>query len=211
MATAESRSAQGRPLREGRRHADDLSSATVKDGVLFDVKDLEVYFPIQQGFFKSMVSTEKKFVKAVDRVSFKVMQGEILALVGESGCGKTTTGRTLLRLEDPTGGHILYKGLPVEKFASKTLRAYRKKAQIIFQDPYNSINPKQTIFDIVAEPLEVNDSAPASARRKTASSRRSTRPACGRPPTTCTATRTSSPAGSGSASASPAPRCSSPT
>ena len=95
-------------------------------------------------------------MKAVDHVSFQVMQGEILALVGESGCGKTTTGRTLLRLEDPTGGHILYKGLPVEKFASKTLRAYRKKAQIIFQDPYNSINPKQTIFDIVAEPLEVN-------------------------------------------------------
>jgi peptide/nickel transport system ATP-binding protein len=157
MATTESTPPKVDLYEKGTVHADDLSSATVKDGVLFDIKDLEVYFPIQQGFFKAMVSTEKKFVKAVDRVSFQIMQGEILALVGESGCGKTTTGRTLLRLEEPTGGHILYKGLPVEKFSSKTLRAYRKKAQIIFQDPYNSINPKQTIYDIVAEPLEVNN------------------------------------------------------
>ena len=137
--------------------ASDLAAATAKDGVLFDVRDLEVYFPIHAGFFKSMVSSEKKFVKAVDHISFQVKQGEILALVGESGCGKTTTGRTMLRLEEPTGGHILYKGLPVEKFTSGTLHAYRRKAQIIFQDPYNSINPKQTIFDIVAEPLEVNN------------------------------------------------------
>jgi len=157
MATTESTPAVTDLYEKGTVHADDLSSATVKDGVLFDVKDLEVYFPIQQGFFKAMVATEKKYVKAVDHVSFQVKQGEILALVGESGCGKTTTGRTMLRLEDPTGGHILYKGLPVEKFGQKTLREYRKKAQIIFQDPYNSINPKQTIFDIVAEPLEVNN------------------------------------------------------
>ena len=157
MAATENASAKTDLYEKGTVHADDLSSATVKDGVLFDVQDLEVYFPIHQSFFKSMVATEKKYVKAVDRISFQVMQGEILALVGESGCGKTTTGRTLLRLEEPTGGHILYKGLPVEKFSSKTLRAYRKKAQIIFQDPYNSINPKQTIFDIVAEPLEVNN------------------------------------------------------
>ena len=157
MATMDSAPAQSDLYEKGAVHGDDLTSATVKDGVLFDVKDLEVYFPIQQGFFKAMVATEKKYVKAVDHVSFQVMQGEILALVGESGCGKTTTGRTLLRLEDPTGGHILYKGLPVEKFSAKTLRAYRSKAQIIFQDPYNSINPKQTIFDIVAEPLEVNN------------------------------------------------------
>ena len=157
MATTESTPARTHLYEKGAVHADDLSSATVKDGVLFDVEDLEVYFPIQQGFFKAMVATEKKYVKAVDHVSFQVKQGEILALVGESGCGKTTTGRTMLRLEDPTGGHILYKGLPVEKFGQKTLREYRKKAQIIFQDPYNSINPKQTIFDIVAEPLEVNN------------------------------------------------------
>ena len=135
----------------------DLKLAPETGEVLFDVQDLEVYFPIQQGFFKGMVSSEKKFVKAVDHITFQVKKGEILALVGESGCGKTTTGRTLLRLEDATGGDVLYKAKPVNKFSSKELRDYRKKAQIIFQDPYNSINPKQTIFDIVAEPLEVNN------------------------------------------------------
>ncbi len=134
----------------------DLKLAPETGDVLFDVRDLEVYFPIHESFFKSMVSTEKKCVKAVDHISFQVMKGEILALVGESGCGKTTTGRTLLRLEEATGGDVLYKGQPVRKYSSKELREYRKKAQIIFQDPYNSINPKQTIFDIVAEPLEVN-------------------------------------------------------
>ena len=143
----------------------DLKLAPETGDVLFDIKDLEVYFPIQQGFFKSMVATEKKFVKAVDHISFQIKKGEILALVGESGCGKTTTGRTLLRLEDATGGEIIYKGKPVQKFSGKELREYRKKAQIIFQDPYNSINPKQTIFDIVAEPLEVN-SVCSSEREK---------------------------------------------
>ena len=100
--TATGADSQG-TYKKGTVDAGDLASAQTTDGVLFDVKDLEVYFPIQQGFFKAMVSTEKKFVKAVDRISFQVMQGEILALVGESGCGKTTTGRTLLRLEEPTG------------------------------------------------------------------------------------------------------------
>ncbi len=140
----------------GRVSTEDLATADVTDGVLYKVRDLEVYFPIHQSFFKSMVATEKKYVKAVDRVSLDIKQGEILAVVGESGCGKTTIGRTLLRLEEATGGHILYKELPVERFTQRTLREYRKKAQIIFQDPYNSINPKQTIFDIVAEPLEVS-------------------------------------------------------
>ena len=150
---------------EGTVQADHLAAAKVKDGVLFEVRDLEVYFPIQEGFFKALVSTEKKYVKAVDHISFEVRQGEILALVGESGCGKTTTGRTMLRLEEATGGEILYRGLPVGRFSEKTLRDYRRKAQIIFQDPYNSINPKQTIFDIVAEPLEVNNIC-ASEREK---------------------------------------------
>lgn len=149
----------------GRVSPEDLATADVSDGVLFDVRDLEVFFPINEGFFRSMVQREKRYVRAVDHVSFQVRQGEILALVGESGCGKTTTGRTILRLEEATGGEILYKGLPLRRFSGKTLREYRKKAQIIFQDPYNSINPKQTIFDIVAEPLEVNR-ATSSEREK---------------------------------------------
>ncbi|HJW74297.1 MAG TPA: ABC transporter ATP-binding protein [Thermoleophilia bacterium] len=137
-------------------HRGDLAKATVSDGKLFDVRDLEVYFPVREGFFRAMISTEKKWVRAVDKISFTVSQGEILALVGESGCGKTTTGRSILWLEPATGGRILYKGLPLDRFSQGALREYREKAQIIFQDPYNAINPKQTIFDIVAEPLVVN-------------------------------------------------------
>ncbi len=113
--------------------------------MLLEVKNLKTWFYLRRGV-----------VKAVNDVSFTVDHGESLGIVGESGCGKTTTGRAMLRLEEATGGHIFYKDLPVERFTQRTLRDYRKKAQIIFQDPYNSINPKQTIFDIVAEPLEVN-------------------------------------------------------
>ncbi len=139
----------------GRVCPEDLQKAQT-GGSLFDLHDLQVHFPIQQGFFKSMVATQKKYVHALDGIDLQIARGEILALVGESGCGKTTLGRTLLRLEKSTGGTALYKGLPLNKFSEKALREYRKKAQIIFQDPYNAINPKQTIFDIVAEPLLVN-------------------------------------------------------
>ena len=190
----------------------DLKLAPETGDVLFDVRDLEVYFPIHESFFKSMVSTEKKCVKAVDHISFQVMKGEILALVGESGCGKTTTGRTLLRLEEATGGDVLYKGQPVRKYSSKELREYRKKAQIIFQDPYNSINPKQTIFDIVAEPLEVNGvcSSEREKEEKVIDGDQRGRAASGdRVPVPLPARALA--AGSGSASASPAPRCSTPT
>jgi len=146
----------GADSQKRRVQPDELRAAKVTDETLFSVRDLEVYFPIHQTFFRALVAREQKFVKAVDGISFTVKSGEILALVGESGCGKTTTGRTMLRLEEATGGEIFYKGLPLRRFSPKALREYRKKAQIIFQDPYNSINPKSTIFDIVAEPLEVN-------------------------------------------------------
>ncbi len=134
----------------------DLRAAKATDDVLYDIRGLEVFFPVRQSFFKAMVSTEKHWVRAVDGISFTIAPGEILALVGESGCGKTTTGRTLLGLERQTGGEIIYKGLEVSKFTPGAIRDYRRNCQIIFQDPYNSINPKQTIFDIVAEPLVVN-------------------------------------------------------
>jgi len=141
--------------KSGRVCPEDLAAAQ-SNGTLFQLRDLQVFFPIHQGFFKAMVATQKKYVHALDGVDLNIARGEILALVGESGCGKTTLGRTLLRLERSTGGTALYKGLPLDRFNEKALREYRKKAQIIFQDPYNAINPKQTIFDIVAEPLMVN-------------------------------------------------------
>jgi len=134
----------------------ELRSATVSGTDLYDIRGLEVFFPVRQTFLRSMVSTEKRWVRAVDSISFTIGAGEILALVGESGCGKTTTGRTLLGLEQQTGGQIFYKGLEVGKFTPGAIRDYRRNCQIIFQDPYNAINPKHTIFDIVAEPLLVN-------------------------------------------------------
>jgi oligopeptide/dipeptide ABC transporter ATP-binding protein len=151
---------------KGSVDAGDVRDAKVTNGTLFNVRDLEVYFPVHENVLKSLFSKERRFVRAVDKISFEVKQGEILALVGESGCGKTTTGRTILRLEDATGGEMYYKGLPLRRFTQRALREYRKKAQIIFQDPYNSINPKQTIFDIVCEPLQVSGGVTSEKERE---------------------------------------------
>jgi len=131
------------------------TAATAPAGELFRIEDLKVHFPLMQGLFAGLAGQKRRYVHALDGVSFSLARGEILALVGESGCGKTTTGRTLLRLEAATAGEAYYRGLPLSAFSERALREYRKHAQIIFQDPYNSINPKQTITDIVAEPLLV--------------------------------------------------------
>jgi peptide/nickel transport system ATP-binding protein len=131
-----------------------LAAAQPTDGELYRVEGLRVEFPVARGLFAGLRG-ERRFVHALDGVSFVLRRGEILALVGESGCGKTTTGRALLRLEEATGGEAFYKGLPLSAFSERALREYRRHAQIIFQDPYNSINPKQTIYEIVAEPLVV--------------------------------------------------------
>ena len=133
------------------------TAASLPGGELYRIEDLKVHFPLAAGLFAGLGGGKRRYVHALDGVSFALGRGEILALVGESGCGKTTTGRTLLRLEEATGGAAYYRGLALSAFSERALREYRKHAQIIFQDPYNSINPKQTIFDIVAEPLEVNN------------------------------------------------------
>lgn len=126
------------------------------DEILLEVKDLKKHFPIQRGFFKKTVGS----VKAVDGVSFFIRKGETFGLVGESGCGKTTTGRCVLRLIEPTSGEIVFHDktagpLNVERLNKDEMRELRRKMQIVFQDPYSSLNPRLTLKHIVAEPLVV--------------------------------------------------------
>ena len=115
---------------------------------LLEVKGLKEYFDINMGFFRS------KPLKAVDDVSFTIKKGETLGLVGESGCGKTTVGRTILHLYKPTAGEVIYDGKPLK--TKQDIQAFRQKATMVFQDPYSSLNPRMTVSDIVAEPLDVH-------------------------------------------------------
>jgi peptide/nickel transport system ATP-binding protein len=119
---------------------------------LMQIKNLKTYFPIRNGFFGGI----SDHVKAVDDVSFDVYPGETLGLVGESGCGKTTIGRTIIRLEEPTEGQMIYKGKDIAKMNTEELRLFRKDVQIIFQDPYSSLNPRMTIGNAIMEPMQVH-------------------------------------------------------
>ena len=115
---------------------------------LVQVSHLKQYFPVTTGFLKTTM------LKAVDDVSFSIEKGETLGLVGESGCGKTTVGRTMLQLYKPTGGEIWFDGEKID--SREKLRAFRRRAQMVFQDPYSSLNPRMTVADIVAEPIDVH-------------------------------------------------------
>jgi oligopeptide transport system ATP-binding protein len=120
--------------------------------VLLRVTNLKMYFPVLRGVFRRKVGD----IKAVDGVSFDVIRGETLGLVGESGCGKSTVGRTILQLYRPTAGSVYLDGEDLSKIHGRALRQRRRKMQMIFQDPYASLNPRMTIGEIVAEPLEVH-------------------------------------------------------
>lgn len=125
--------------------------AEEKNNVLLEVKDLKKWFPIKgSGFGK-----EKAFFKAVDGVSFTLNRSETLGIVGESGCGKSTMGRSVLRLIEPTEGQIIYEGEDIMTLDRKALRAKRKEFQMMFQDPYASLNPRMTVGEIIGEPLEI--------------------------------------------------------
>ncbi len=124
---------------------------------LLEVKDLKQHFPIKMGFFKT------RMLKAVDGVSFTIDKGETLGLVGESGCGKTTVGRSILHLYTPTAGEVRYNG---ELITDKNIQGFRKEIQVVFQDPYSSLNPRMTVGDIVGEPLDIHKLYASPAQRK---------------------------------------------
>ncbi len=133
----------------------------VKQEVLLEVKDLVKHFPIRQGI---IFSKQVGAVQAVDGISFDVNKGETLGLVGESGCGKTTAGRCILRLIEPTSGQVWFDGKNVPDLPKDELRELRKEMQIIFQDPYGSLNPRMTVGDIIGEPLHIHKIAKGAAK-----------------------------------------------
>ncbi|NKC15606.1 MAG: ATP-binding cassette domain-containing protein [Gammaproteobacteria bacterium] len=130
---------------------------------LVQVKNLRKYFPITEGI---LIQREVARVKAVDDVSFAIESGETLGLVGESGCGKTTTGRCILRLEEPTAGQIVFNGKDLATLPNKELIGLRREIQVIFQDPYSSLNPRMKIGSIIGEPIKVHNIIAAAKERE---------------------------------------------
>ena len=123
---------------------------------ILEVNNLKEYFPISKSFLKKNIV----YLKAVDGVSFKLKEGKTIGIVGESGCGKTTLGRTILRLYEPTDGEIIFDGVHIEKLKGEALRKLRPNFQMIFQDPYSSLSPRMTVGEIVGEAVKVHNIVP---------------------------------------------------
>ncbi len=129
---------------------------------LVRVEGLKKYFPVHSGF----LGRERRYVRAVDDISFYIQQGETFGLVGESGCGKSTAGRSIIRLYDVTDGHVYFDGTDIARLNQRELMPYRRRMQMIFQDPYASLNARMTVGEIIAEPLEVHNLASGAQRRE---------------------------------------------
>jgi oligopeptide transport system ATP-binding protein len=139
-----------------------MSLAAVESRPLLEVKGLRMHFPVTEGIVRRRQVGE---VKAVDGIDFAIARGDTLGLVGESGCGKTTTGRCILRLEKPTAGAILYDGIDLATLDRRALRALRRRIQVVFQDPYSSLNPRMKVGEIIGEPMKVHAIEPDARRR----------------------------------------------
>jgi len=138
-------------------------TGTAQNDIILEVKDLKKYFPITKGI---VIQRTVGAVKAVDGLNFFIRRGETLGLVGESGCGKSTTGRSILQLYKPTAGQVIFKGEDLTKMKRGHLRSMRRQMQIIFQDPYASLNPRMTVGAIVGEPLEIHHLASGKEKRE---------------------------------------------
>jgi peptide/nickel transport system ATP-binding protein len=127
---------------------------------------LKKYFPVEKGFLERLLTSSRRFVKAVDDVSFSINKGEVFTLVGESGCGKSTTGRLVVRLLEPTSGRVFFEQQNITAMNKGTFREYRRKLQIIFQDPYASLNPRMKVGQAVGHPLEIHHLEKSEGKRK---------------------------------------------